>query len=72
MKTPSGKIQLYVGRQLLALEEQGEFAFLAEQDRAKRVYDSTLSKPGRICSTDYCREFVPGGVLQCAHCESLT
>jgi hypothetical protein len=32
-------------------------------DPAARVYDSTLSKPGRICKG--CRQFVPGGADRC-------
>ena len=64
------KIQLYVVRQLIAIEEEAAFDVLGGPERPKRTYDSRLSKPGRICSTEFCREFVPGGVEQCAYCGS--
>jgi hypothetical protein len=34
-----------------------------------RTYDSSLSKPGRICST--CRTFVAGSISVCPWCGGL-
>lgn len=36
-----------------------------------RVYDSTLSRPGHICRTAFCRSFVAGGESRCKQCGAL-
>ena len=46
-------------------EESESYGFLARPDPAARAYDSSLSKPGRICSAKYCRAFVPGTQSAC-------
>lgn len=61
-------IPRYVTKKLIARLDADEFSFLTDPDRP-RVYDSSLSKPGRICSS--CRSFVAGGVVQCRECWSL-
>jgi len=51
-------------------EIEDELAFMDRPTRDLRTYDSSLSKPGRICSNVYCRTFVPGGIDECLRCRS--
>jgi hypothetical protein len=43
-----------------------EWAWLTAPALSARVYDSSLSKPGRICKS--CRTFVGGGTVRCRSC----
>lgn len=67
-KQRHGPIPQYVTKKLIARQERDEFAFLTVPER-DRVYDSSLSKPGRICKR--CRGFVAGGVAQCPECWAI-
>ncbi len=50
--------------------EDAEYAFLDRSIHRVRHCNSSLSKPGRICSNIYCRSFIPGGVDECHQCRS--
>jgi hypothetical protein len=50
-------------------EEPGEFDFLIQPEKSVRTYDSTLSKPGKLCGV--CRTFVPGGAIECNVCWTM-
>jgi hypothetical protein len=58
-----------VNRETAVIEED-ELAFMDRPDSRSKIYDSSLSKPGRICSNVYCRSFVPGGIDNCLCCRS--
>lgn len=45
---------------------EDEWAFLTEPPKSVRTYDSTLSKPGKMCPV--CRNFVAGGLQECHVC----
>lgn len=47
-------------------EIESEWDFLDEPEKSVRTYDSTLSKPGKLCPV--CRSFVAGGVKECHVC----
>jgi hypothetical protein len=64
-KSKHGPMPQYVTKKLFERLDRDEFAFLNAPDR-KRVYDSSLSKPGRICGV--CRSFVSGERSLCAEC----
>lgn len=64
-KPKHGSIPKYVTRKNLLRDE--ELAALLKDN--PRTYDSSLSKPGRICKL--CRGFVAGGVIQCPHCYAM-
>ena len=61
-------IPSYNVRDLSGRADREDYAFLALPDSADRVYDSSLSKPGRICRR--CRSFVAGGQLECPNCRA--
>lgn len=63
-------IRLYVIDQIIDVRElEEEFAFMDSPLEMPRIYDSSLSRPGRICHR--CHSFVAGkGVEPCHHCGS--
>ena len=65
-KQGHGPIPTYVIRSAKEKLAADEWAWLVALDPAKRVYNSSLSKPGRYCKG--CRGFVAGGVVQCTSC----
>lgn len=60
-----GNVPTYETRSSIEKRETDEYAWLVAPDPARR-YDSSLSKPGRLCG--WCRGFVAGGVAQCPVC----
>jgi hypothetical protein len=58
-KQGHGPIPTYETRTSIEKRDLDEFAWLTLPDPA-RVYDSSLSKPGRLCR--HCRSFVAGGI----------
>jgi hypothetical protein len=65
-KQGHGPIPTYEIRSKLEKQRTDEFAWLVAPDPAERVYDSSLSRPGRYCKS--CRTFVAGGVVECRVC----
>jgi hypothetical protein len=65
-KQGHGPIPTYEIRSVKEKLATDEWAWILASDQAARVYDSSLSKPGRYCKG--CRSFVAGGIVQCRSC----
>lgn len=55
-----GPIPQYSTRKTERRQELDEWWWLVGPERKQRIYDSSLSMPGRICDTDFCHHFVAG------------
>lgn len=50
--------------------ERDELAFMDVARPRVIACDSSLSKPGGLCTNIWCRQWIPGGVDECLHCRS--
>ena len=54
-------------RKKLVLDDDDDpFGFMDRPEKSVRTYDSTLSKPGKLCPV--CRNFIAGGWQECHVC----